>query len=109
MLRTKRQKKNLCRSCPVAKTADLLGDSITLLIIRDLLEKPRRFGDFELALQGVSTRTLSNRLKTLETCGLIERDDSLRTLPRIDYRITRKGAALRPLIEAMRTYGEKYL
>ena len=109
MLRTKRQKTNLCRSCSVAKTADLLGDSVTLLIVRDLLEGPKRFGDFELAFQGVSTRTLSSKLKVLEQEGIIERDESRRTLPRIDYRLSKKGTALRPLVEAMRSYGEKYL
>ncbi len=80
-----------------------------MLIVRDLLVKPRRFGDFELAFQGVSTRTLAKKLKMLEKEGLISRDDSRRHVPRIDYRITKKGAAFQEVVDAMRSYGTKYL
>ncbi len=109
MLRTRRQRRILCRTCPVARVADLVGDSISLLILRDLLVRSRRFGDFELSFQGVSTRTLAKKLKTLETEGLITRDTRRRLLPRIDYRLTKKGAAFRGVLTAMRRYGKKYL
>lgn len=109
MLRTARQRRILCRSCPVARTADLVGDTVSLLILRDLMEKSHRFTDFELAYAGVSSRTLASKLKKLEKEGLISRDASRRHVPRIDYRLTKKGAALRNVVASMRAYGKKYL
>lgn len=102
MLRTAEQRKNLCSSCPVARTADLLGDSCTLLIVRDLLSKPRRFGDLEESLSGISSRTLTNKLKRLEQEGLVQHKE-------FEYTLTKKGAAFQGVVEAMRKYGKKYL
>ena len=102
MLRTSQQRKSLCRSCPVARVADLVGDSCSLLILRDLLEKPRRFGDLQHSLAGVSSRTLTNKLRRLEDEALIQHK-------KLNYTLTKKGAALHDVVEAMRTYGKKYL
>ena len=99
----------LCRSCPVAKVADLIGDSVSILILRDLLQKSRRFTDLELALAGVSSRTLTLKLKKLEKAGLLSRHPSHRLGNRVDYRLTKKGAAFQKVADAMRAYGKKYL
>jgi DNA-binding HxlR family transcriptional regulator len=109
MLRTAHQRKVLCLTCPVAKAANLVGDSVSVLMLRDLLAKPRRFSDFELSLSGVSTRTIANKLKLFQTQGLVRRDTSRRTEPRITYHLTKKGAALHKVVDEMRTYGKKYL
>jgi DNA-binding HxlR family transcriptional regulator len=108
MLRTAEQRKTLCRSCPVARVADILGDSCSLLILRDLLLKPRRFGDLQNSLSGISTRTLTGKLKRLESETLVRRKEFTKPM-RIEYTLTQKGAALRGVINAMRAYGEKYL
>lgn len=99
----------LCRSCPIAKVADLVGDSVSIIILRDLLEKPRRFTDLELALAGVSSRTLTLKLKKLEEAGLVSRHQSRRLGNRVDYRPTQKGVAFQKVVDAMRAYGKKYL
>lgn len=109
MLRTAQQRKTLCRDCPVARVANLLGDSCSLLILRDLLEKPRRFGDLENSLLGISSRTLVNKLKQLEKDGMIIRKELAGRPPRVRYALTRKGIALHGVIEAMRMYGKRYL
>ena len=109
MLRTAAQRKEICKTCPVAKTADLLGDSFCILIVRDLLVKPRRFGELETSLAGVSTRTLSNKLKMLEEEKLILRRELKTHPPRIEYSLTRKGEAFHGVLDAMRAYGKKYL
>lgn len=109
MLRTSRQRKILCRSCPVAQTADIVGDSVSLLILRDLLERPRGFTELELILNGVSSRTICEKLKRLMGDGLVARVPKTSFYPRVDYRLTPKGKALRPVIGAMRAYGRKYL
>lgn len=99
----------LCRSCPVAQTADIVGDSVSLLILRDLLEKPHGFTELELILKGVSSRTICAKLKRLMRDGLITRVPNTAFYPRVDYRLTLKGRALRPVVDAMRAYGKKYL
>lgn len=109
MLRTSRQRRIICRSCPVAQTADIVGDSVSLLILRDLLDKPRGFTELELLLKGVSSRTICLKLKQLMSDGLITRVPKQTFYPRVDYRLTPKGKALRPVVDAMRTYGKKYL
>src|SRR3989338_8633432 len=107
MLRTSHQRKVLCRSCPLAKVADLVGDSISLIILRDLLVKPRRFTELQLALAGVSSRTL--KLKKLEGCGIVSRHPDFRLGNKVVYRLTKKGAAFEKVAAAMRAYGKKYL
>ena len=88
--------------------ADLLGDSCSLLVLRDLLEKPRRFCDLQNSLSGISTRTLTNKLKRLENEKLVQRKE-FSNPPRVEYTLTKKGAALRGVINAMRAYGRRYL
>ena len=109
MLRTAKQRKVICKDCPVAKTADLLGDSFCILIVRDLLVKPRRFGELESSLSGVSSRTVSNKLKMLEEEGLILRKEFRTHPPKVEYALTRKGEAFHGVVDAMRAYGKKYL
>ena len=97
------------RSCPVARTLEIIGDRWTILIIRDLLLKgPRKFIDFELSLQGISPNTLSSRLKTLEETGLIERRFYEQHPPRAEYLLTAKGRELGPVLRALRDWGQKH-
>jgi DNA-binding HxlR family transcriptional regulator len=109
MLRTAAQRKALCKDCPVAKTADLLGDSFSILIVRDLLVRPQRFGELEKSLSGASSRTLCNKLRLLEDEGLILRKEYKSHPPKVEYRLTKKGAAFHHVVDAMRDYGKKYL
>ncbi len=109
MLRTKKQQQKICETCPIAKTADLIGDSCVLLIIRDLLSGTKRFGELEFSLQGISTRTLSKKLKMLVEKGIVKREEFNEKPPRVEYRLSEKGRALNTLIKTMLKYGEKYL
>ena len=106
MLRTKKQIKNICEECPVAKTANLIGDTFTLLIIRDVLIKSRRFCELEASLLGVSSRTITKKLKFLKEKGIIERHSYKEKPPRVEYSITEKGQLLSKIIETMRIYGK---
>ena len=89
--------------CPVQKTATLLSDTWTMLIIRDLLSGPKRFCDLERSLEGISTRTLTIKLQTLQKARLITKTKSG------SYSATPRGKGLRVVESAMRRYGEKYL
>jgi len=99
------QNKNL-PLCPVSRTAFIIGSRWTSEIIRELVDKgARRFSDFEEALAGIAPNTLSNRLKMLEDHGVVERKIYDTHPPRSEYHLTDKGLKMRPIIDAMRTWG----
>jgi len=109
MFHTKSQRNRFCSECPIARVADIIGDSAVQLIVRDLLLKPRRFGDFKESLEGISTRTLTKKLRMLEQYGILFREEFHEYPPRVLYSLTKKGRGLHSVAEAMRKYGEKYL
>ncbi len=89
--------------CPVHKTAELLSDTWTMLVVRDLLGGPKRFCELERSLEGISTRTLALKLKKLEAERLVRKSKDG------SYAATARGKGLRTVESAMRRYGEKYL
>jgi len=101
MARSYRQK-----SCPVARTLDVVGERWTILILRDLfLKGPRRFQDFQESLAGVAPNTLSARLKDLEAAGFIERKVYSEHPPRLEYHLTERGKSFGPVLRALREWG----
>ena len=96
-------------TCPVCRTADIVCGKWTLLLVRDLAEGRSRFCELERSLNGISPRTLSLRLRALEEEGIVERQTYAEVPPRVEYSLTEKGLALIPIIEGMRTYGERWL
>ena len=95
--------------CPVLATARIVSGKWTLLVLRDLAQGARRFSELERSLAGISPRTLSLRLRALEEAGIIERRAYNEVPPRVEYRLTRKGMDLVPIVDAMRTYGRQWL
>jgi len=95
--------------CPVLETARIVSGKWTLLLLRDLAEGPCRFSELERSLAGISPRTLSLRLRTLEEEGIVERREHAEMPPRVVYRLTPKGMHLVPIVEAMRAYGRRWL
>ena len=93
---------------PVARTLSVIGSSWTCLILRDLLlHGARRFQDLQISLDGIAPTTPSDRLRTLEQNGVVERrfiDESARA----EYVLTQKGRDLGPIVAAMRNWGRKY-
>jgi DNA-binding HxlR family transcriptional regulator len=96
-------------SCPVCKTAEIVCAKWTLLLVRDLSEGRSRFCELERSLAGISPRTLSLRLRALEEAGIVERHTYAEVPPRVEYALTDKGQALLPIIDDMRSYGQKWL
>lgn len=96
-------------TCPVERTANLLGDAWTILIVRDLMSGAKRFGQLQDSLGSVSPKTLSHRLKMLEHADILTRQAYPEIPPRVEYKLTDKGCALSQVIEAMRTFGDQYL
>ena len=109
MLRTKSQRQNICTGCPIAKAANLVGDTVVLIIIKELLNGSKRFGDICNTLEGVSTRTVTDKLKQLENDKIINRIEYKEKPPHVEYSLTEKGRGLKKVVEALLNYGEKYL
>jgi DNA-binding HxlR family transcriptional regulator len=103
------KKQQTCTQCPIALVADLLGDIWTILIVRDLVPGPKRFNTLLASLSGVSTRTLSNKLKKLESSGIVDKKSYNEKPPRVLYSLTQKGIELNSVLKAMKRYGEKNL
>jgi DNA-binding HxlR family transcriptional regulator len=96
-------------NCPVARTLAIIGERWTILILRDLLlDGPRKFQDLERSLAGISPNTLSARLKTLEEHGLVARRFYEEHPPRAEYLLTDKGRELRPVLRALKDWGERH-
>lgn len=95
--------------CPVARTAQIIGNKWTPLIVRDLEHGERRFSELERSLVGISPKTLSERLKRLEEADVIVRHCFAEVPPRVEYSLTERGHALLPVIESMREFGKRWL
>jgi DNA-binding HxlR family transcriptional regulator len=99
-------KKSYDLDCPVARTLDVIGERWTALILRDLfLKRSGRFQDLQESLRGVAPNILSDRLKSLESAGIIERHAYSDHPPRFEYALTDKGRTLGPIIGALRDWG----
>jgi len=97
------------QNCPVAHSLDIIGERWSLLILRNLfLHKSQRFQDFQNDLTGIGPNTLSARLKTLESGGIIARRFYEDHPPRAEYILTEKGEALAPVLKALRNWGETF-
>ena len=95
--------------CPVARTASIVSGKWTLLIIRDLTTGTKRFSQLERSLHGISPKTLSERLGSLEHEGIIKRQTFAEVPPKVEYTLTDKGQDLVALIDTMRSYGRRWL
>ncbi len=96
-------------TCSVACTAEIIGAKWTAVIVHDLSEGARRFSELERACPGISPRTLSERLRSLEDEELVVRRSYPETPPRVEYELTDKGRGLLPIIDAMRGFGHEWL
>lgn len=95
-------------ACPVETTLTLISDKWTVLILRDLLTGTKRFGELKKSLGGVSQKVLTSQLRQMEASGLLTRKVYAEVPPRVEYTLTELGYSLRPVLEAMRDWGEVY-
>lgn len=95
--------------CLIAQALNVLGDRWTLIILRDLMSGLRHFGDILENCDGLSPNVLSTRLKRLEQEGLILRDYQRGLPPRVEYTLTEKGWATRPILLSLMEWSGTYL
>jgi DNA-binding HxlR family transcriptional regulator len=89
--------------CPAARALEVVGEKWSLLIVRDLLAGPRRFGDLRRSLTAITPKWLSARLRALEGQGILLREATSQR--EVWYRLTPKGQALAPVIDALLVWG----
>lgn len=96
------------KSCPIARSLDVVGDPWLLLILRDCLLGLRRFEDLKRSL-GIADNILSNRLATMVGAGLLTRTPyKSKGRTRHEYHLTEAGADLLPVVQALVLWGEKH-
>ena len=96
------------RFCPLARGLDIVGERWTLIIVQELLKATRRYSELVNRLPGMGTSVLTDRLRKLETHGLVERRPAGVGEP-IVYALTEAGHALEEPIRAFRQWGVAHL
>ena len=96
--------------CPRYEHAiQLLGKRWTGLLLDALMEGPRRFCELTATVEGLSDRVLSDRLRELEVEGVVERTVYPQIPVRVEYKLTEKGLALKPVVEAIHEWANKWV
>lgn len=95
--------------CPIGLSLELLGDRWTLLIVRDLVFAGKtHFREFLQSDEGISSRTLAERLQTLQDEGIVTRSDDPTHKLKAIYRLTEAGIDLLPVLATLGAWGSKY-
>ncbi|MDQ0204737.1 winged helix-turn-helix transcriptional regulator [Pectinatus haikarae] len=94
--------------CPVETTLMLISDKWKLLIIRDLLDGKKRFGELKKSVGKISQKILTADLRSMEKDGLLSRKVFAEMPPRVEYTLTPAGLSLKSVIEAMSNWGQYY-
>jgi DNA-binding HxlR family transcriptional regulator len=95
--------------CPVSISLEIFGDRWSLLIIRDLMVRGfRTFKHFQQSGEGIATNILADRLRRLESAGIIEVEPEQADGRRFNYRLTRKGVDLAPLLLELLIWGARH-
>jgi DNA-binding HxlR family transcriptional regulator len=96
------------RFCPLARALDVVGDRWTLVIMQELMKRPSRYSDLARRLPGISTTVLAERLRKLESAGVVERR-AAGVGEGVVYEATERGSALDDALAALRRWGVEFL
>lgn len=95
-------------NCPVEYTASILSNKWKCLILRDLIEGTKRFNELNKSIVGISAKVLTENLRELENDGIVIRKTYAVVPPKVEYSLSSKGEELKPIIDLMKEYGNKY-
>ena len=96
-------------TCPINLSLEVLGDRWTLLIIRDMMfGEKKHFREFLQSDEGISSRTLADRLQSLQSEGVVTRHDDPDHKLKAIYRLTRAGIDLLPVLVHLGVWGKQY-
>lgn len=93
---------------PVETTLMLISDRWKVLIIRDLLDGTKRFGELKRSVGNISQKVLTANLRAMEESGLLTRKVYPEVPPRVEYTLTETGYSLKPILDAMKEWGTNY-
>ncbi len=94
--------------CPVEITLMLIRDRWKVLILRDLMDGTKRFGELKKSVGHVSQKVLTANLRSMEESGLLTRKVYPEVPPRVEYTLTETGYSLKPVLDAMVAWGTEY-
>ena len=95
-------------ACPVETTLMLISNRWNVLILRDLMEGTKRFGELKKSLGNISQKVLTANLRAMEENGLLIRTVYAQVPPKVEYTLTDTGHSLKPVLDAMVQWGIKY-
>ncbi len=101
--------KRYAQYCPVAHALGLVGERWALLVVRELLNGPKRYTDLAGALPGIGTNILAGRLRDLETAGVIQKRRLPPPAAANVYELTPYGEELREPLYALGRWGARSL
>jgi DNA-binding HxlR family transcriptional regulator len=96
------------RPCSIARTLEVVGEKWALLVVREVFLGNRRFDEM-IRNTGAPRDTLAARLRTLVGAGILERRQYAEHPARYEYRLTRAGRDLYPVIQTLMNWGDRYL
>lgn len=95
-------------ACPVEATLELIGGKWKGIVLYYLLGERLRFSELNRKIGCVTERMLTKQLRELEAVGLVNRIVYAEVPPRVEYELTREGKTLKPVINALKNWGESY-
>ena len=93
--------------CAVSKTLKIVGSKWTMLLLHNIFDGKKRFGELQRALPGISPKTLTLRLRELERDGIIDKKVYAEVPMRVEYSLTEKGKSLRGVFKSLENWGKK--
>ena len=96
------------KACPVDNTFKIIGKKYTVLLIRNMLSNHTRFNQFLESIEGMNQKILSARLREMEKSGLITRKVYAEMPLRVEYFLTEKGRATKPILDYMAAFSLQY-
>ncbi|WP_042274309.1 winged helix-turn-helix transcriptional regulator [[Clostridium] dakarense] len=95
-------------ACPVEITLQLIGNRWKVLIIRELLDGTKRFGELKKSIGNITQKVLTSNLRSMEESGLVTRKVYAEVPPKVEYSLTETGYSLDPILKSMFDWGEGY-
>ena|SRR5260221_13819012 len=93
--------------CAISKTLKIVGSKWTMLLLHNLFDGKKRFGELQKALPGISPKTLSLRLQELERDGIISKKVFAEVPLHVEYSLSEKGKSLRGIFRSLENSGNK--
>ncbi len=95
-------------ACPVETSLLMIGDKWKILIIRDLMDSTKRFGELRKSITGVSQKVLTDKLRDMEASKLLTRKVYAQVPPKVEYSLTDLGKSLQPVLCSLAEWGNAY-